>query len=333
MKNIFITLDYELFFGSNSGTLHRSIIEPTNKLLEVLDRYNIKATFFVDSGYIIKLKEFKDEFKVLEKDYEKIISQIKHLHQNGHDIQLHIHPHWEDCYYDGQKWIIDTTRYKLHDFSEKDIETIVFKYKKVLTNIVGDTVFVYRAGGWCIQPFSKIYQALKKNNIWMDSTLFYGGYNESSTHYLDFRNMPKKTKYNFDTSPLNEDINGYFTEVAISSHQVSPLFFWKLAFLKKFGSDKYKSFGDGKAASSASKWNIIKMLTQYSYSVVSIDGVKSSFLDKAYKNFAKKGENNFVILGHPKAMSQYSLEQLDKFIAKRVKNNFTIYSKEFNNEK
>ncbi|MEJ2499303.1 MAG: polysaccharide deacetylase family protein [Sulfurovaceae bacterium] len=327
--NILLTLDYELYFGSNSGTQDKSIIYPTNRVLTILDEYNIKASFFVDSGYLIKLNEYRKQYEVLEDDYGKIISQIKSLSDNGHDIQLHIHPHWEDSYYNGSKWILDTTRYRLHEFSEVEIDDIVYRHKTVLTDIVGDKVFAYRAGGWCIQPFDKLKNALKKHDIWLDSTVFEGGKNKSATHYFDFTNAPKKDIWRFEDDPLVENQSGSFTEVPIGSHRVSPLFFWKLAFAKKLGGDKHKGFGDGSAAG-GSKWNKIRMLARWTHSVVSVDGYKASYLQDAFGKFCKNKDNKyFVIIGHPKAMSEYSLKKLEEFIEKNKENNFITYSKLF----
>lgn len=327
--NIFLTLDYELFFGTNSGTQEKSIIYPTNRLLEILNKYNIKASFFIDSGYLIKLDEHRNKYDVLEKDYQNIISQIKKLSASGHDIQLHIHPHWEDSYYDGKKWVIDTTRYRIHMFSDDEIDDIVYRYKKVLVNIIGDRVFAFRAGGWCIQPFDKLKNALKKYNIWLDSTVFYDGKNDSVTHYFDFTNAPKKDIWKFEDDPIVEDIDGFFIEIPISSYRVSLLFFWKLAFAKKLGGDRHKAFGDGGVAG-GSKWDKIRMLTQPTNSVVSIDGYKASFLQNAFDEFNKNKEHkNFVVIGHPKAMSEYSLGKLEEFIKINLKNNFTTYGREF----
>lgn len=325
--NIFITLDYELFFGNNSGTQEKSIIYPTDRLLQILDKHNIKASFFVDSGYLIKLDEFRKKYDVLEENYQQIITQIKNLSDDGHDIQLHIHPHWEDSYFDGNKWVINTTRYRLHEFSVDEIDDMVYRYKKVLTDIVSDKVFAFRAGGWCIQPFGKLKNALKKNGIWLDSTLFENGKNNSSTHYFDFAGMPDKTIWKFEDDPLVENKNGFFTEIPISSYRVSPLFFWKLAYYRKFGGQRYRSFGDGSAAG-GSNWDKLRMLTCSTNSVVSIDGYKASFLQKAYSNFKKKSDHkNFVVIGHPKAMSEYSLEKLEEFILDNKDANFTTYRK------
>jgi hypothetical protein len=316
--NIIFTFDYELFFGKNSGTLDNCIIKPTNELIKIADKYNVKFVFFVDSGYIIKLDEYRKKYPFLNIDYQKITAQIKQLSNQGHDIQLHIHSHWEDSFFDGEKWIMDTTRYRLHQFNEQEIDDIVFRYKKVLTEIVGDTVFAFRAGGWCIQPFDKISKALQKHNIWLDSTLYKNGLNLSSTHYIDFRNMPEKTKWKFNDNPLVEDENGFFTEMPISSMRMSPFFYWKFAFTKKFATHEHKIFGDGSPVG-ASKKDIFKMLTKSSNSVVSCDGYKSSFLEKAYHKYKDDEHGNFIVIGHPKAMSLYSLENMNKFLSDKSK--------------
>lgn len=324
--NIFITLDYELFFGKNSGTQEKCIIDPTNKILKVLDRFNVKASFFVDSGYLLKLDEYRKNCSSLEKDYQKLTTQIKSLSDHGHDIQLHIHPHWEDSYFDGAKWVMNLQRYRLHEFSDSEIDNIVFRYKKALTDIVGDKVFAYRAGGWCIQPFDKMKISLKKNNIWLDSTVFENGFNNSKTHWFDFKNMPNKSTWTFENNPLIEHQEGFFTEIPIASYKVSPLFFWKLAVYKKFGNESYKSFGDGTGVG-GSKLDKLRMLLKPTNSVVSLDGIKAYFLNKAFKHYQNEKLENFVIIAHPKAMSEFSLKKLEAFILKNKLENFTTYLK------
>ena len=330
-NNILITLDYELFFGSKVGTLENCILTPTTRLVKILEKHGVKATFFVDSGYLVKLEELKGKFSILKKEYKAISSQIKALDRDGHSIQLHIHPHWEDSTFDGERWIMDTKRYRLHQFSDIEIDNIVYRYKKVLTDIVGDKVFAYRAGGWSIQPFSKIRNALKKHNIYLDSTLFKNGKNNSHTHYFNFRDMPNKAEWRFEDNPLEEKKNGFFKEIPISDYMLSPLFFWKLVYFKKFGGAEHQAFGDG-FATGGSQIDKLRMLTRYTHSVVSIDGYKSSFLEKAYQSFLKKRDcKNFVIIGHPKAMSEYSLKKLEKFILKN-KNKKYITIRNFENE-
>ena len=316
-----ITLDYELFF-SKSGSIEKSIIEPTEILLSILDRHNIKASFFVDSGYIIKLKEYMQNFEVLKKDYDLINNQIQKLSTEGHDIQLHIHPHWEDSFFDGKNWVFDTNRYKLSDFSELEIDDIVKRYSNILEDITAIKPATYRAGGWCIQPFDKIADALDKYGIRVDSTIFPKGKNTTPEKSFDFTNAPNKNNWRFSTNPLLEEENGKFLEIPISSVSTTPLFYLNLIWIKFFGGKNHKAIGDGFAISNSNK-QIFDLLFKSSYSVASIDGFKASLLNKA----VRQNEKQLVLIGHPKAFTPYSLFKLDSFISRYNSNsNFTTYS-------
>lgn len=312
---IFLTLDYELFSGANPGTVENTILLPTRKLLEVGDRYGAKFVFFVDSGYLVRLAEYAKQYPAAAADYEAVSGQIRQLHAKGHDIQLHIHPHWEDCTYDENGWHMDTSRFRIHSFSEAEIDDIVFRYKKALTDLVGDTVFAYRAGGWCLQPFDKLGPALKKHGIWLDSTVYSDGLNSSQTHFYDFRGMPEKRAYRFEDDPVRENSEGYFLEVPISTYRVSPLFFWRFAWTKKFGKNEHKVFADGIGAGGTSNSSMLRMLTRPTKSLVSMDGLRASLLTPALRSNAKRDpEGNFVVIGHPKAVTPYSLSKLDRFL-------------------
>ncbi len=318
--NVLITLDYELFFGSESGTVENCIIKPTKKLLEIVAPYQIKLVFFVDVGYIIKLKEFKSKFPELEKDYTSIVTQIQYLAQNNHGIELHIHPHWEDSYYNGKKWIFNTSRYALTAFSNDEVIRIFKTYSSELEKISGVKPKVYRAGGWSAQPFSKIKSGLETVGVFTDSTVYPKGYYKSKQQSFDFRNVPLyTTKYTFNENLTTKNLTGLFTEIPISSYKVSPVFFWKFALKKLYKNPKHHSFGDGFAISKSKK-EVFRLLLKPSYSVVSIDGYKASYLERAFKKYIKNTtqDDNFVIIGHPKAFSEYSLKKTKEFISKNV---------------
>ncbi|RLQ15603.1 polysaccharide deacetylase family protein [Vibrio sp. SBT000027] len=326
---IFLTFDYELFFGSNSGTLEKSIIEPTERLLKILNSYDIKATFFVDAGYLIKLNQFCDEHEVLKRDLKIVTSQIKSLCGEGHSVQLHIHPHWEDAVYAGGKWLFKCNRFTLNAFSAEEVDRIVGDYKKVLEELTNSPVFAYRAGGWCIQPFSHLKKAFEKHNIWLDSTVFKGGYYNSETHMFDYRHAPDKDFWVFSDDILQEESGG-MVELPISSYKVSPMFYWQLALIRLFKMKKHKIYGDGSPIG-AGKKDIFKLLIRSSYSVASVDGFKISYLQESLNFNVDKGHKNFVAIGHPKAFSRYSLSIFDKFCNENYRTHgFSIISgKEF----
>ncbi|WP_299363781.1 polysaccharide deacetylase family protein [Winogradskyella sp.] len=314
--NIYITLDYELFFGK-SGTVDKSIIEPTKKLMEILEKHNAKAVFFVDVGYLIRSKTLQSKHPNLKISSDKVIEQIKHLARNGHDIQLHIHSHWEDADYLNDRWVFPMEHYRLHSFSDEERVHIVKKYKNYLEEISGTTVCGFRAGGWCIQPFDMLKSAFLEAEIKFDSTVFKGGKNIHGAHYYDFKDAPNSTVWKFSDNPCVIDDKGLFTEYPIASYKVSPFFFWRLIFFKKFGGSKHNQMGDGYAVKNGLSQKL-RLLFRSSHTVVSIDGFKASFLEKAFLKHKKRYKSgNFVIIGHPKAFSKYSLNKLDDFLSRK----------------
>lgn len=313
---IYITLDYELFFGKESGSAECCILQPTEDILKILDPLGVKMTCFVDVGYLIRLEDQQDEFPSLRSDYEKVTEQIRRLATNGHGMELHIHPHWEDSYYDGERWIFDHSRYKLSDFSEEEVMEIVTRYKNTLERISGYTPQAYRAGGWSAQPFLPIKKALEKNEVYIDSTVYSNGYYQSEFQSFDFREVPQfKTQYPFSEDLTLEDPSGKFTEIPISSQQVSPLFFWRFALTKLRKQPKHRPYGNGSSVKMSDD-QIFRLLTRPSHSVVSVDGYKASIIQKAFRKYVKKTENkgNFVLIGHPKAFTPYSLKRLAQFV-------------------
>lgn len=313
---IYITLDYELFFGRISGSVEDCIIKPTQKLLEILDPHNIKLTLFVDAGYLMALKRQEEEFPQLSEDYNTIAAQIDELYQKGHSIQLHIHPHWEDSYFKNGKWEFNTNRYKLTDFNNAEILDIVSTYHNCIKEITKKPCTAYRAGGWSAQPFTAIGAALESENIFTDSTVFPGGYYQSEQQLYDFTQVPMHApRYNFHNNLTTPVAQGKFLELPIAAHRVSPVFFWKFAYHKILKKPEHKAYGNG-AAIAKQKDDVFRLLTRSSNSVVSIDGYKASYLKAAFNRYnnAKSNPQDFVIIGHPKAFTPYSLKKVGEFV-------------------
>jgi len=316
-NKLLISLDYELFFGKQTGSIENCLLKPTEALINLLNPYNIKLSLFVDAGFLHQLEKYAQKFPKLLNEKNKIQEQLLRLSKQGHDIQLHIHPHWQDSYYDGTAWIIDTKRYRLHDFSVQEQQAIVADYKRTLTSYTTQPIFAFRAGGWCLQPFKEISHALKDNGIWLDSTLFNDGFSDDPTRWFNFQDMPQHSQWNFNADPLTKQDNGHFCELPISAVKTYPLFFWKLALLKLFSKSKFASFGDGNAMV-ASKSYYLQRLTKTTYGPVMIDGVKAGQLQHAYTQHKKQNKRNhiFNVMGHPKSLSPYSLQQLKAFLHK-----------------
>jgi hypothetical protein len=325
--NIFFTFDYELFFGSKSGSAQKCLLEPTNELLRIAGKSNASFTFFIDAGYLVKMNEYKNKFPALEKDYSEISRQLEAIVKNRHDLQLHIHPHWLDSFYDGEKWVMNTKRYKLADFSDNEAAKIFESYYRELSKFC-TTPIAFRAGGWCIQPFEKFCPSFKKFGIIYDSSVYKGGSRISEQYNFDFTGAPSKTSWRFENDPLKENSSGSFTELAMNARMYSPLFFWKLFLLGRMNPGNHKYVGNGIALSVPGYRK--KILTQPTLQCTNADGYYISQIEfDLQKAIRRNSGNEFVILGHPKAMTKYSLRKLEEIIPKLQRNNsirsFTSY--------
>jgi hypothetical protein len=312
--NILLTLDYELYFGRKTGSVESSILAPTNALTKLAASKGVPLVFFVDIAYIAALRREMHKHSQLRKDHDLICRHVEQLAGQGHEIQLHIHSHWEDCHWDGDGWKMDTSRYKLHDFAPHEISRLVRDYVKILKELAGpEHGFAYRAGGWVIQPFTKLRDAMLEADIRIDSTVFPGGTAENPSHYFDFRTAPRFAHWHFDTDPCQPQPNGPFLEVPISSLSVAPIFFWRFIFHKKFGPATTKAFGDGNAIGPG-RLDVLKKLLTRTSTVASMDGYKSTLLESGYRQHESAGAAEYVVIGHPKALSPFSLEKLGSFL-------------------
>ncbi len=313
--NIFLTFDYELFFGSVPGSVEKCILNPTQKLLELAARHQTPMVFFVDVGYLIALERHMDEFPDLQTDYQKIIEQIQAIISANSDVQLHIHPHWEKSYYDGQKWVMVTQdHYKLSDFSLLEVEDIVRKYKFKLDEISGRKSIAFRAGGWCVEPFSLLENVFLELGIKYDSSVFPGGHFESGEYDFDFRQAPTKNPYRFQKTTLKEDENGSFHEYSIGSYRYSPLFYWRLYILGRLNPKEHKMVGDGFAMRQPGRKK--EVLTRFTWNHASTDGFYASKMKTVAQIALKNQEENLVFIGHPKSSTLFSYRELDQFLGK-----------------
>lgn len=327
--NLYLTFDYELFFGEPTGSAEKCILEPSRLLAELASKHQIKLVFFIDVGYILQMEKQKADFPELQQDYEAVTEQVRKLAQDGHDCQLHIHPHWEDCTFGKSGWNMNTSRYKLSDFTSEEIADIVSRYKKGLESLTDKPVSSYRAGGWCVQPFERLKSALQENGIRLDSSVFPGGFSDAGNYAYDFRNAPAASRWSFSHDPATEDPNGDFLEIPIASEYYGPLFFWKLFVLGRLNPSDHKPIGNGYPMPTPGLRK--KMLTKGMLLSASTDGYFVTRLNKIVRKQKTSGKKDTVVLGHPKACTRFALKKLDEFISCQKNNlRFTTFSEQLN---
>jgi len=303
------------------------MIIPTEELRRLAKKYKVSMTFFIDVGYLISLEKYTSVFPELDKDLMQVKDQLKELLSEGHDIQLHVHPHWEKSFYQNGKWEIKTDgAYKLSDFEDVEIEAILTKYKSYLDELVGYSTTAYRAGGWCIQPFDRLEKIFLKLGLKYDSSVFPGGKMTSGEYAFDFTTAPKLSHYSFSSDVCVLDENGPFIEYPISSWNYPPSFYWRLYLLGRLFPEKHKMMGDGSFLAQPGRKRSV--LTRYTNNHVSTDGYYSVMLQEILSSYEKNHFTDFVVIGHPKGMTKFSLGKLEEFLIQtHTKHNYTTFRK------
>ncbi len=316
IKNILFTFDYELFLGSRSGTVENCVLAPTQKLIEIFTKFSIRnALFFVDTTYLIQLK--KNNSAACKADYEKITKQLASLHQQGHYIYPHLHPHWLDATYlpDINQWdLSNTKKYSFSSTSLEEREMLFSESFKILEEICGSQQNLgYRAGGWCIEPFSDFKPFFKKYNIKYDFSVMKGYSCVSQFQNFDFRSVPNKIFYSFDDKTISESKNGEFIEIPISHIKISLInrllnkFFIKLLYRKGI-----TNYGDGFSTYSAS----LKEISPYGHEMASLELLTLTNINDYFSNLHKFSTLHFI--SHPKMLNPHNLNCLEVFLKKIV---------------
>ncbi len=334
MKKVILSFDYELFFGFNSGTVKNTLIIPTNKMLETMEKVGAIGTFFVDYLMLKNLK-LQGTVETLS-DLELIEHQLEDIIRRGHRIELHIHSHWVDAKYKGNGFwdFSDFSHYSLNSFTESEICDFFFEGVSVLTEIARRVdsdyqIVAFRAGGWCILPFRKFVNAFTKSEIKVDSSSVQGLVIQNDYSYLDFTKIPSAPMYSFSSDIHIEENDGIFKEFPISSFKYTFLYRIINAVEKIIFKERFTLFSDGthsRKQSESKSLSIPNFIRKFKTKIASytLDGFASNIISRAVSNHPN---NLMVFISHPKDHSNISYENVLK-LSKQV--TFTSYFKEYN---
>ena len=323
-KTVLFTFDYELFLGQKSGSVQKCLLDPTRKLLDIFDDYHIeKAIFFIDTTYLIRLKEVANNYERANHDWQQITRQLQDISMRGHYLYLHLHPHWLDAVYneDRNEWsLADLSKYRFNHLSVEQKE-LIFKesieiLKKILVSI-NQPIHLdgFRAGGWSLQPFKSFRPYFENYGIVYDFSLLPGKHQFTNAQFYDYRIWPNKPVYPFSDMVEREDVNGPFRELTITTIPY-PRFLFEIDKLwqKILWRLRIRSLGDGNGVTP-------EVLNNYEYPVTD----KECFLERAsfellnqvslplYKNYIAK--NNYIhFISHPKMLSHHNFYTLEKLL-------------------
>jgi hypothetical protein len=308
MKKIVLTFDYEPFLGAKSGSAKKCILDPTEALRVIMTKYNAKAIFFVDVLYLLNLRKYP----ILKNTYEELINQLKMLHQEGHYIFPHIHPHWLDASYLENKnefSLTNLTSYSLASLQNSQIKKLFQESIQFLKDLgVSYDKWGYRAGGWCIQPFGLYKDIFLSEKIRYEFSVLPGYKNDNPNQAFDFSMIKENEPYFFSDLVEINNTSGDFIEFPISTIQINAISGFKDKLVRKYlWKTNDRGFGDGKSAQTAAlKSNFIDR------EMISLDILTIAKLS-GYKKYLKK-QTYMHWISHPKMFTRHGLKMFDNFL-------------------
>lgn len=329
-KLLLFTFDYELFLGERSGTVQQCLIDPTDKLLACLGKYAFKALFFIDTVYILRLKEMAEKHNIVRADLDAITKQLIQLVNNGHEIHPHIHPHWMDATYDPviNEWRLREKRYYTFASISNDMRKNLFEqsvnFILSVLNLANSNQSVdsYRAGGWSIQPFENFRPFFIQYGIKNEWSVIPGKYQLSDAHGFDFREAPKNDPvYQFDADPCQKNEKGLFTEWTISSITMNRFEKWidfKISgLLQRMG--KRPALKGNTVASTIIEEGDNYIKKDQKRIIASFEGL-NPFTLKKYISLIRR-DRYFQFISHPKLITPYELTMIEKLFRKLKRGN------------
>ena len=222
---ILYSADYELFLGGNYCTETEVLINPTNNLLNTFDDLKIPVTLFADIFSILRYKE-NNLFTFPDAAEEQLRDAIG----RGHDVQSHIHPHWNFTQIEGNTYNINSDYFLLGnlDINKELLYEKMRNYFIISRSYLNDLLkqinnnyncIAFKSGGYGLQPNSTILiKALIDSGFIIDSSIVPDFVFKSNVNCIDFSDVPKTANYYLDldlTTPSAAG-NGIF-EIPIAS--------------------------------------------------------------------------------------------------------------------
>ena len=170
MKNkirILLEDDNEILGNGLGHPCHRQYL-PTKKYIEILNKFSIKATFFVDMAHYLFLKKNKD-YKDFHFQAQTIKETIKLLVKNKMDVQIHLHSQWSGAKIE-QDNVFVTDKWNIGMLSPKDQVLLFNKAYNELYEILNElnvkpNLNSFKAGSWGLQPFNTLYDEFVNKGI------------------------------------------------------------------------------------------------------------------------------------------------------------------------
>ena len=327
---LYFTLDYEIH-GNGDGNPIDLMVEPTYRLMDMLEQYNQRLTIMADVAEILCFKRYwqqtgKDDFHVQE-----VEQQLCDAIRRGHDVQLHVHSSYFKAAWNGDHFDQCIEEYNMAALPCERVRDMVGQcvdyLETLLKPIKSDyKVWLYRAANWSMMPTPTLYQVLVEHGITHDTSVYKGGCQGGNVCY-DYRHAyDNLLTYRASSEDINlQDPAGDLWEMPIYTEMrpfwdfISPIRIFRMV-RAKFHKHKHQS-----QPQSATDKNDNRKLSLRSFFVNSplkmdFNQVNGKGLIRMMKNIMRRAKReqiknlDIVLIGHSKTFVPYNEKTLRPFL-------------------
>jgi hypothetical protein len=179
MIKVLFTSDYEIH-GNGEGSPLKLMYNTTERMIKKFNKYGAKLTIMADVSEILQFKKYFENSGIDHFNYDDISKQLKRAVRTGHDVQLHIHPSYNNAVYYKNSWKWKWEEHDLANLSYERLNDIIKEGKKFLETLIQSEnpeykCFTFRTANWSMIPSYNIIKALIENNICFDTSVFKWG--------------------------------------------------------------------------------------------------------------------------------------------------------------
>ena len=328
MLYVCLSFDYELFMGVNYVPEEDVLIKPTQKLMKALNAVDVSGTFFADVCCSMAYRNFhQNHFS------DMFDEQLRDLHTNGQDVQLHIHPHWLKATRLGSQIEFERKYYRIHNWAGNNgdmqpVEDIIKNGVDYLNSVIKPIdesykCIAFRAGGYCLQPEVELADILYRNGIRIDSSVCMGMAYDGSGMLYDYSNFPKHPRFTNIYIGNGYDLDGCNTtdksrcvlEVPVGGYSKFPYRPVASKLNDKITNSAPRGYGMklDREISKPSR-NLIERMRQIykSTNMLTFDFYNRDSMTYMLKRYAKENKNDSIIsiITHPKALSDEHIDNI-----------------------
>ena len=183
--------DWELS-GNGSGDARELQFRPMRELVKIYNANKVRGSFNAEVMQQLAFRKFQNDYPELKELADEWDAVVLETYAQGHDIQLHIHPQWQDAEYTGGEWNL-TADWSILNYEPDEAYRMMLAGKEYLENLLRsvnpDYICVsFRSGSWCIAPSPHMLNLLVELGIVFDMSIVGGVRYETKRINLDYTN-------------------------------------------------------------------------------------------------------------------------------------------------